>query len=124
MAPITRAGIILVFGAIISMGVSWMAQLEANARLKLEIGQVHERFEAMSREHERALAAAGEALAARDEIRELYRKRSRDAENAIEACGDFGGQLLPEPLRLFLENACASPAASEPDGGHSPAATN
>lgn len=117
MNPVGRAGIILVFFSLLAIGASWHYWVNAMAEMKAESARAHARLEQTVRECNAAIAAANQALEAREAIYEQAAKRMADLEQALS---DADSLLIPDSLRIWYAGP-GGIAAGEPAGSHSPA---
>lgn len=120
MAPVTRAGLVLVFAAVFAIGASWLMWASATAELEERSNALTQKISEMSREHEAAMQAASEALKARDEITAAQRERGKELEAILEGVCPFADMPLPDSLRLWYENGDDNPDAASPSSGANP----
>lgn len=107
MNGVTRAGIVLVFAALLAVAGSWHYWLNAMAEMKAESAAAHAKMEAALTECHAAIAAAGQALKAREIVNEKYLARLDELSKALGGADDMP---LPDSLREFLAKDAASSA--------------
>lgn len=121
MQAITRAGLTLVTAALIAIGSSWYAWMDANRKLRRELVQVEERFSRLAAEHERFLLVVNAAMQARSEIDANYSQRGASLDEALERESGYACMPVPYDLvqRLRQSAAAAAGAAASSAGAAS-----
>lgn len=109
MTSVGRAAVVVLFAALLFIGVGWHLQIGMERKLE-ELG---EQLTALAQEHAAALEAAAQAARMREAIYEETAARESALQSALRD-NDFGSLLLPPELRAILSgnNQCQSANAS------------
>lgn len=77
-----------------------------NGELRQNLKEHEVQINNMRRDHELAMAAADEALAARKEIANEEARKAMQMEQALSACPDFSSLDLPPDVLRLLKEQC------------------
>lgn len=91
---------------------------EENSRLRNRLDSAEQRLENMAAEHQLAISAAAEAMKAREEIHAFQKQRLCEVERELGNNPDYCGSLIPDDLRLRLENRDRDSVFPAPGGSH------
>lgn len=95
----------------------WIGNWSENASLRKRMERTEGIIRNMKAEHELALAAASEAMRAREEIHEYQRQRICEAEAAMGNHPDYCSQPLPDDIARLFQKSGAGPGGGVQSAG-------